>query len=201
MRRPSWRYQEPHTDRIMKELAQDTPPRMFRASPIYYDNNNPPRICTIQLLLHTHGCAQYSHLHHDPTQIASMTLQWIKIIPAALSDAMYFKLYLRTTPRATPTTATHIPARPISATTVTDTAMPATATAATTIIPTFMAATTITATTTVATTLGVTAQEGTKVLGKYRRKIWKVWKELCYGKAETLEDAEEAARWWRYNLV
>jgi len=47
----------------------------------------------------------------------------------------------------------------------------------------------------------VTAQEGTKVLRKYRRKIWKVWKELCYGKAETLEDAEGAARWWRYNLV
>ena len=47
----------------------------------------------------------------------------------------------------------------------------------------------------------VTAQEGTKVLGKYRRKIRKVWKELCYGKAETLEDAEEAKRWWRYNLV
>jgi len=36
----------------------------------------------------------------------------------------------------------------------------------------------------------VTAQEGTKVLGKYRRKIRKVWKELRYGKAETLEDAE-----------
>jgi len=47
----------------------------------------------------------------------------------------------------------------------------------------------------------VTAQEGTKVLGKYRREIRKVWKELCHGKAETLEDAEEAARWWRYNLV
>jgi len=47
----------------------------------------------------------------------------------------------------------------------------------------------------------VTAQGGTKVLWKYRRKIWKVWKELCYGKAETLQDAEEAARWWRYNLV
>ena len=47
----------------------------------------------------------------------------------------------------------------------------------------------------------VTAQEGTKVLGKYRRKIRKVWKELCYGKAETLEDAEEAERWWRYNLI
>jgi len=47
----------------------------------------------------------------------------------------------------------------------------------------------------------VTAQEGTKVLGKYRRKIRKVWKELCYGKAETLEDAEEEARWWWYNLV
>ena len=47
----------------------------------------------------------------------------------------------------------------------------------------------------------VTAQEGTKILGENRGKIRKVWKELCYGKAETLEDAEEAARWWRYNLV
>jgi len=28
-----------------------------------------------------------------------------------------------------------------------------------------------------------------------------VSKEWCYGKAETLEDAEEAARGWRYNLV
>jgi len=28
-----------------------------------------------------------------------------------------------------------------------------------------------------------------------------VWKELCYGKAETLEDAEIAVRGWRYNLV
>ena len=28
-----------------------------------------------------------------------------------------------------------------------------------------------------------------------------VLKELGYGKAETLEDAEEAARGWRYNLV
>jgi hypothetical protein len=26
-------------------------------------------------------------------------------------------------------------------------------------------------------------------------------KELCHGKAETLEDAGEAARGWRYNLV
>jgi len=34
-----------------------------------------------------------------------------------------------------------------------------------------------------------------------RIKIRKVWKELCYGKAETLEDAKEAVRWWRYNLV
>jgi len=24
---------------------------------------------------------------------------------------------------------------------------------------------------------------------------------LCYGKAETLEDAEEVARGWQYNLV
>jgi hypothetical protein len=28
-----------------------------------------------------------------------------------------------------------------------------------------------------------------------------VSKELCYGKAETWKDAEEAARGWRYNLV
>jgi hypothetical protein len=26
--------------------------------------------------------------------------------------------------------------------------------------------------------------------------MWKVWKEFCYGKAETLVDVEEAARWW-----
>jgi len=47
----------------------------------------------------------------------------------------------------------------------------------------------------------VTAQEGTKAFGNSRRKTRKVWKELCYGKTETLEDAEKAARWWRYNLV
>jgi len=40
-----------------------------------------------------------------------------------------------------------------------------------------------------------------EILRNNRRKIRKVWKELYYGKAETLEDAEEAARWWRYNLV
>jgi len=28
-----------------------------------------------------------------------------------------------------------------------------------------------------------------------------VWKELGYGKAETLEDAENAERWWRHNLL
>jgi len=26
-------------------------------------------------------------------------------------------------------------------------------------------------------------------------------KELCYGKTETLGEVEEAARWWRDNLV
>ena len=50
-------------------------------------------------------------------------------------------------------------------------------------------------------TLIVTALEGIKILGNNSRKIQAVWKELCYGKAETLEDAEGAARWWRYNLV
>ena len=49
-----------------------------------------------------------------------------------------------------------------------------------------------------APTTSVTAQE---ILGKNRRKIHKAWKELCYGKTETLEDVKEAARWWRYNLV
>jgi len=47
----------------------------------------------------------------------------------------------------------------------------------------------------------VTAQERMGILGNNSRKIQKARKELCYGKAETLEDAEEAARWWRYNLV
>jgi hypothetical protein len=28
-----------------------------------------------------------------------------------------------------------------------------------------------------------------------------VSKDLRYGKAETLGDAEEAAKWWQYNLV
>jgi hypothetical protein len=28
----------------------------------------------------------------------------------------------------------------------------------------------------------------------------KVWKELYYGKTETLVDAEKAARWWWYNV-
>jgi len=47
----------------------------------------------------------------------------------------------------------------------------------------------------------VTAQAGTVTPGNNRRKIRVVRKELCYGKAETLEEAEEAGRWWRYNLV
>jgi hypothetical protein len=47
----------------------------------------------------------------------------------------------------------------------------------------------------------VTALESTKVLRNNKRTFLVVWKEWCYGKAETLEDAEEAARWWRYNLV
>jgi hypothetical protein len=42
--------------------------------------------------------------------------------------------------------------------------------------------------------------ESMKVFGNHRRMFLVVWKELCYGKAETLEDAEEAARWCRYNL-
>jgi hypothetical protein len=32
----------------------------------------------------------------------------------------------------------------------------------------------------------------------YRKRVLK---ELCYGEAEMLEDAEEMAKWWRYNLV
>jgi len=36
---------------------------------------------------------------------------------------------------------------------------------------------------------------------RYLGNMGLVVKELCYGKAETLGDAEEAARWWRYYLV
>jgi len=45
------------------------------------------------------------------------------------------------------------------------------------------------------------AQIGMRILREKRRVILVVSKELCYGKAETLEDAEEAARGWLYNLV
>jgi hypothetical protein len=40
--------------------------------------------------------------------------------------------------------------------------------------------------------LFVTVLEGTKVLGREWRRYGRVWKESCYGKAETLVDAEEA---------
>jgi len=41
----------------------------------------------------------------------------------------------------------------------------------------------------------------TKVLANNERKFGMVWKELGYGTVETLGDAEEVARGWRYNLV
>jgi hypothetical protein len=47
----------------------------------------------------------------------------------------------------------------------------------------------------------VTTLGSTKVHGNNRRNSLAVTKELCYGKAETLGDAEKAARWWWYNLV
>jgi hypothetical protein len=46
-----------------------------------------------------------------------------------------------------------------------------------------------------------TALKGTKILGVSVTNIWRVSKELCYGKAETLEDAEEGTWWWPCNLV
>jgi hypothetical protein len=46
----------------------------------------------------------------------------------------------------------------------------------------------------------VTAQIGTRIFRDNGGRFLVVSKELCYGKAETLEDAEEAARGWRYNL-
>jgi hypothetical protein len=47
----------------------------------------------------------------------------------------------------------------------------------------------------------VMAQKGTEILRDNGGRFLVVSKELCYGMAETLEDAEEAARGWRYNLV
>jgi hypothetical protein len=47
----------------------------------------------------------------------------------------------------------------------------------------------------------VMTQVGTEILGNNGREAELVWKELCYQTAETLEDAEEAARCWRYNLL
>jgi hypothetical protein len=53
----------------------------------------------------------------------------------------------------------------------------------------------------IAITLIVMAQAGTEILGDNGGRLRVVSKELCYRKTETLEDAEEAARWWWYNLV
>lgn len=47
----------------------------------------------------------------------------------------------------------------------------------------------------------VTLLESMTVPRNNRGKGHWVWKELCYAKAETLGDAEQAARWWRYTLV
>jgi hypothetical protein len=47
----------------------------------------------------------------------------------------------------------------------------------------------------------VTVLEGTKILRNNGGDTEKVWKVLCYRKAETLVDAEEAARGLLYNLV
>jgi hypothetical protein len=44
------------------------------------------------------------------------------------------------------------------------------------------------------------AQKGIKLFRDKGRRFPVVSKELCYGKTETLEDAEEAVRGWRYNL-
>jgi hypothetical protein len=43
--------------------------------------------------------------------------------------------------------------------------------------------------------------DDTKILGIKGGGLERVLKELCYGKAETLGDVEEVARWWRYNGV
>jgi hypothetical protein len=46
----------------------------------------------------------------------------------------------------------------------------------------------------------VTAQAGTEIVGYNGGRFLVVWKEWCYGKAETLVDAEEAAIGWRDNV-
>jgi hypothetical protein len=48
---------------------------------------------------------------------------------------------------------------------------------------------------------GGTALEDMKMLGITRRSIDRVLWELCYGKAETLGEVEEGARWLRYNCT
>ena len=44
--------------------------------------------------------------------------------------------------------------------------------------------------------LHVTALRRYKVLGNKGGYAEKVWKEWCYGRTETLEDAEEVVQWW-----
>lgn len=47
----------------------------------------------------------------------------------------------------------------------------------------------------------VTVLKGTKVLERKWPRYERVWKEMCYGKAEMLVDAEEAAKGWRDNVL
>jgi len=49
--------------------------------------------------------------------------------------------------------------------------------------------------------VAVTAQIGTRILMDNGGRFLVVSEELCYGRTETWEDAEEAVRRWRYNLV
>jgi hypothetical protein len=46
----------------------------------------------------------------------------------------------------------------------------------------------------------VTAQKNPRILRDNGGRSLMVSKELCYGKAEMLEDVEEAVRGWWYNL-
>jgi hypothetical protein len=52
----------------------------------------------------------------------------------------------------------------------------------------------------ISTAMSVTALERREVFGNNAWKLWMVWKELCYRKAETLGDVEEAVSWWWNDL-
>jgi len=79
------------------DLAQSTPPGIYRASPPpYVPKESQPPYCTIPLHQHTYNCAQYCHLNHKWQPTMDMMFKSLHSITAALSNTIDFQASLTT---------------------------------------------------------------------------------------------------------